>query len=197
MDKLINILKLFHENNYIGEDVSQLEHFVLAAQYAEDEYPSDKELIVAAFLHDIGHQPDCHGKDTMVDENGQNLGVQNHETIGENYLRDMGFSERVCKLVGNHVKAKRYLALVNQSYSEKLSHASSKTLALQGGIMSEYDAELFKKEKYFDDSITVRKYDELSKDITKLKKPLWDLFEHYINLTRVVLNGQSSTVNTY
>jgi putative nucleotidyltransferase with HDIG domain len=189
MDKLISILKFSHENNYIGENVSQLEHFILAAQYAEDEYPLDTELIVAAFLHDIGHQPDCHGKDTMVDENGQTLGIHGHEIIGENYLRTMGFPERVCKLVGNHVKAKRYLACTNESYHKKLSQASSKTLALQGGIMSKNEAELFEKEKYFNDSITVRKYDELSKDISKLRKPLWELFEHYVNLTRIVLNG--------
>lgn len=188
MDKLISILECSHRNNYIGEDVSQLEHSILAAQYAEDEYPSDTELIVAAFLHDIGHQPDCYGKDMMIDENGQSLGIHDHEIIGENYLRTMGFPERVCKLVGNHVKAKRYLAYINGSYPEKLSHASSKTLALQGGVMSKDEVELFEKEKYFNDSITVRKYDELSKDISKLRKPLWELFEHYISLARIILD---------
>jgi len=100
MDKLKSILMLSHKNDYIGEGVSQLEHFILAAQYAEDEHPNDNQLIVAAFLHDIGHQPDCDGKDRMVDENGQILGIQNHETVGENYLRKMGFPERVCNLVG-------------------------------------------------------------------------------------------------
>jgi len=89
------------------------------------------------------------------------------------------------------------LAFVNQTYSEKLSQASLKTLELQGGIMSENDAKLFENEEFFKDSITIRKYDELSKDITKLKKPLFELFDHYINLTRTVLDGKSFVVDIY
>ena len=45
-----------HKNNYIGEGISQLEHAILTAIEAEENYPNDYELIVASFLHDIGHQ---------------------------------------------------------------------------------------------------------------------------------------------
>jgi 2-amino-1-hydroxyethylphosphonate dioxygenase (glycine-forming) len=35
------------------------------------------------------------------------VGRVGHETIGEEYLRDLGFGKKVSRLVGSHVAAKR------------------------------------------------------------------------------------------
>jgi hypothetical protein len=38
---------------------------------------------------------------------GQSVGKRSHDAIGELYLRDLGFPEKVCVLVGAHVVAKK------------------------------------------------------------------------------------------
>lgn len=38
---------------------------------------------------------------------GKSVGRVGHEIIGEEYLRGLGFGEKVCRLVGSHVAAKR------------------------------------------------------------------------------------------
>jgi putative nucleotidyltransferase with HDIG domain len=186
MEQIDNIMKKSQYNNYIGENITQLEHAILAAMYAEEEFPYDMELIVGAFLHDIGHQ--LIGVN-MISSDGKILGVKNHETRGAIFLKGLGFSEKICNVVANHVRAKKYLAYIDSYYIFKLSDASYKTFILQGGMMTETDANEFTKEKYFNESIHVRKYDEMAKDITKLKKPLWELYDNYISMVKKVLLG--------
>jgi putative nucleotidyltransferase with HDIG domain len=186
MENITKLMKESHVNNYIGENVSQLEHSILAAQEAEHEFPLDSELIVGAFLHDIGHQLGS-DEQSMVDSDGVILGIVDHETVGANFLKQIGFSDRICTVVGNHVRAKRYLAYLDSTYLSKLSDASRKTYILQNGTMSYDDAMQFTQEKYFKESLLIRKYDELAKDVTKLNEPIWKLFDHYINMCHLVL----------
>ena len=63
-------------------------------------------------------------------------GIKSHEKIGGDFLRDLGFPERIAKLVENHVQAKRYLTFKYPEYFEKLSKASLQTLSYQGGPMN-------------------------------------------------------------
>ena len=53
----------------------------------------------------------------------------------------------------------------NQKYYQILSQASKVSLHLQGGVMNEDEAEKFEKEKFFDDAIKLRKFDEAAKKI--------------------------------
>jgi predicted HD phosphohydrolase len=41
-------------------------------------------------------------------DSAENVGRVGHEAIGAQYLRSLGFSETVCRLVNSHVAAKRY-----------------------------------------------------------------------------------------
>jgi len=41
--------------------------------------------------------------------NGQSVGKRSHDAMGEAYLRNLGFPDKVCKLVGAHVVAKKYV----------------------------------------------------------------------------------------
>src|ERR1700733_6043886 len=56
--KITEEIMHYYEKNggeeYSGEKLSQLEHMVQAAQLAEEQ-GQDEEVILAAFLHDIGH----------------------------------------------------------------------------------------------------------------------------------------------
>jgi hypothetical protein len=44
---------------------------------------------------------------TFNQEGAENVGRIGHEIIGAQYLRSLGFSETVCRLVNSHVAAKR------------------------------------------------------------------------------------------
>jgi phosphonate degradation associated HDIG domain protein len=144
--------------DYIGEPVSQLEHMVQCAQLAQGEgFP--EEVILAAFFHDIGHL--CAGSN-QAPMGG--YGVMRHEQIGAAYLRKMGFSEVVARLVEYHVQAKRFLTGRYPAYYDKLSDASKKTLEYQGGSMTAAEAEAFEADPLFALSIRMREWDERAKE---------------------------------
>jgi phosphonate degradation associated HDIG domain protein len=152
---LINIILTKGQADYIGEPVSQLEHAVQAAQLAERAGESD-EVIVAALFHDIGHM--IESAETMG-----GYGNADHEGLGAEYLKDLGFSDTVCSLVHGHVQAKRYLTYKHPAYYEKLSEASKQTLEYQGGRMTEVEAEEFEGELLFALHLKMRAWDEQAK----------------------------------
>jgi phosphonate degradation associated HDIG domain protein len=143
---------------YAGEKVSQLEHMSQAAQLAMDE-GYDDEVILAAFLHDVGHLLPIHDESESM--NG--YGMMDHEKVGAEYLRRVGFSERLCKLIASHVNAKRYLTFKDPEYYNQLSEASKKTLEYQGGRMKEAEAMQFEADPLFDLYIKMRRWDEAAK----------------------------------
>ena len=166
VNEIFNLYKNYGEDDYIGEPVSQIEHMCQAADFAKEE-GYDEEVILAAFSHDIGHFCFRESSDSM-----DGYGTIKHEKIGADYLRTKGFSERIAKLVENHVSAKRYLTFKNPNYFSKLSEASKKTLEFQGGIMTKEEAEKFENDDLFELSIKMRMWDEAAKEINK---PLPDI----------------------
>ena len=117
--------------DYIGEPVSQLEHSLQTAALAQ-QAGADNETVIAALLHDIGRFiPSAGTMPKMIAPDGMYIGRESHEVLGENYLRQLGFSEKLCELVGAHVMAKRYLTAVDVAYYEGLSPSSKATLRFQ------------------------------------------------------------------
>ena len=143
---------------YAGEKVSQLEHMCQAAQFAMEE-GYDDEVVLAAFLHDVGHLLPMHDESESMD----GYGMMDHEKVGADYLRKLGFSERMCRLIASHVNAKRYLTWKYPEYYEQLSGASKKTLEFQGGRMEEPEAKNFEADPLFDLYIKMRRWDEAAK----------------------------------
>ena len=143
---------------YAGEKVTQLEHMVQAAQLAEVQ-GFDEEVVLAAFLHDIGHICEAGHGDNEMD----GFGIKNHEEIGADYLLSKGFSKKLARLVESHVEAKRYLTFKYPEYYNQLSDASKKTLEYQGGPMEEDEANAFEQYPLFDLIIKMRKWDEEAK----------------------------------
>ncbi len=173
VEQLFSLYKLYGEEDYIGEPVSQLEHMCQAAQLAE-ELGYDQEIILAAFFHDIGHL--C--EHIMPVEQMDGVGVVDHESIGMNFLLKMGFSTRIGLLVKSHVDAKRYLTFKYPDYFQKLSDASKITLEFQGGIMSEEEASAFENDPFFEDYIIMRTLD----DRAKIAGVLLPDLEHFKNM---------------
>ncbi len=157
-EEIIQLYQQYGDEDYDGEPVSQTSHMIQCAMLAMEE--GDIDITIGAFLHDVGHLL----KHNLQTEAMGSFGVVNHEGIGAAYLKERGFSERVCAVVANHVAAKRYLVATDKMYASKLSPASKETLKWQGGAMTEDEVATFKQHPFFNDIIKVRLWDEKAKD---------------------------------
>jgi len=174
LENLFTLYKKYGDYDYIGEKVSQVEHMIQAAMIAEEE-KQEKDVILACFLHDIGHLIGI-DKNLKSDE----FGTFDHEHVGSEYLRDIGFKYPIPELVINHVAAKRYLTYKYPEYYEKLSNASKNTLKQQGGPMSDKEATEFENNPLFNLSLKMRTYDEKAKIENLVLKPI-DFYFNLIN----------------
>lgn len=136
VSELFSFITAQGDADYIGEPVSQLEHSLQAAHFAEKS-GADEDTILGALLHDIGRFiPAADTMPAIIAPNGTYVGREAHEIIGEKYLRELGFSEKTCQLVGAHVIAKRYLTGVDAKYYDGLSQSSKTTLKYQVSLIS-------------------------------------------------------------
>jgi len=179
-NEITSLFEKYGDEDYDGEPVSQTSHMIQCATLAINK-GEDTELVLGAFLHDIGHLL----KHEQQTEAMGNYGVVNHEGIGAAYLRTKGFSDRICAVVEKHVDAKRYLVATQPGYKEKLSEASLKTLEYQGGPMTEEEAIVFKRKPFFNEIIQVRLWDEQAKDTKAVTLPL----RHFAQLISEYLSG--------
>jgi len=140
---------------YFGERVTQLQHALQTAHLAACA-GADDELVLSALLHDIGH--------LLGGRLDADLGVIAHDQSCVEWLRQRGFSSRVIALISGHVAAKRYLVATNPNYRDRLSEASTRTLRLQGGPMSQEEVTAFESNPHFKDMLRLRSWDEMAKD---------------------------------
>lgn len=183
LQRAILFLSNVEKIDYIGEPVSQLEHALQCAYFAEQSGHSD-EVILASLFHDIGHFA-SHSKQFQMAE----LGVVNHEWIGAKLAYEVGFSAKVALLIGNHVNAKRYLASKKANYYERLSEASKRTLDFQGGRMQAREMVALEHHPYFREILQVRINDEKGKALD-LNVPT---LEYYLPLIKQHIQDNIAT----
>ncbi|TAL61743.1 MAG: HD domain-containing protein [Legionella sp.] len=159
MDFLFQRFTNAGQADYIGEPISQIEHSLQCAYFAEKAGHSE-EVILASLLHDIGHFFPNTEQYKMAD-----LGTVHHEWIGAKLAYDLHFSPKVALLIGHHVDAKRYLAAKKSNYYTRLSLASQQTLSYQGGPMLQEELQTFEQLPLFKEILQVRINDEKSKEI--------------------------------
>jgi predicted HD phosphohydrolase len=113
-------------------------------------HSGDLELAVAGLVHDIADavDPDDHS---------------DHDVRGAALVRDL-FGERVARLVGAHVVAKRYLVATEPQYRKGLSLRSAETLALQGEGLDRDQMGRLRGDPDFEAIISLRRADERAKD---------------------------------
>ncbi|KAF9767349.1 hypothetical protein IL306_000091 [Fusarium sp. DS 682] len=150
---VILVLQASENTPYIGEHISQLQHSLqCAAQAASASPPVDEATQIAALLYDIGQFAPAKDLRKLTGGEAKNLGGQGigtsvgkvrHETLGAQFVLALGFPHKVARPVESHVAAKRYLCAVDKAYLNKLSDASKKSLAYQGGPMTEIEREEF------------------------------------------------------
>ena len=170
---IISVLRASENTPYIGEPISQLQHSLQCAAQAASTSPAvDEATQIAALLHDIGQYAPAKDLRKLTGGEAKNLGGQStgmsvgrvgHETLGGQFLLALGFSQKVARLVESHVDAKRYLCAVDKDYMNKLSDASKKSLAYQGGPMSGDEKERFGSDKWCNEMCQLRKWDDEAK----------------------------------
>ena len=143
---------------YAGEKVTQLEHALQCAHFAELE-TKDKDLILAALLHDFGHI--FHEEKELPNSLNQNLDDK-HELNAYHWLKE-NISEKVAELAKLHVAAKRFLCSTDKNYFDKLSLISQKSFNDQGGFMSKNELNNFESSPYKIEAIRLRKWDDKAK----------------------------------
>jgi [1-hydroxy-2-(trimethylamino)ethyl]phosphonate dioxygenase len=172
-----NIVARRGADSYLGEPVTISQHMLQAAHLAESEAASE-DLVAAALLHDIGHYTGEFGEDYIEQ------GIDNqHDEAGARVLERF-FPPLVTECVRLHVAAKRYLCATEPGYFDRLSDASVRTLALQGGPMSAEEVADFRANPHFNEAVRVRRWDEAAKE-PDMRVPG---FEHYIALLQQVVD---------
>ncbi|KAJ5515184.1 hypothetical protein N7527_006744 [Penicillium freii] len=93
---------LARQGDDIRESISQLEHCLQAAHQAHKAVGNCR--FVTRYWFPLESTKEVR---MNICESMENVGGVGHEAIGASYLRALGFSEAVCRLVNSHVAAKR------------------------------------------------------------------------------------------
>jgi phosphonate degradation associated HDIG domain protein len=141
---------------YSGEPVTQLEHALQTAHFAEQSDAGDA-LVTACLLHDLGH---------LLNEQGETptlRGIDDtHQYYALPFLRGL-LPDAVLDAIRLHVDAKRYLCAANSTYCARLSEDSRRSLALQGGPLNPEAAKAFLDQRGARDAVLLRQWDDLAK----------------------------------
>lgn len=171
--EVLHVYRTQGSSRYGGENVSQLEHALQAAYFAENE-GAPPALIAAALLHDVGHL--LHDLPTDAPDHGID---DRHEALGAKWLASR-FGRAVCEPVNLHVGAKRYLCATNPGYFSLLSAPSIQSLALQGGPMSATESRRFEQHPFYRDAVRLRRWDDAAK-VEQLITPCLEHVAQYLD----------------
>ncbi|WP_203142688.1 phosphonate degradation HD-domain oxygenase [Marinobacter mangrovi] len=141
-----------------GEHCTQYEHMAQCGWWA-DQRGCKEPLVLAAFLHDIGH---LIAEDQALPERDR-WGYRFHDSLGADWLEARGLPATVTNPIRLHVQAKRYLVATRPGYADGLSAASRVTLAQQGGPYDAAACRQFEAHPGSADAVVLRELDELGK----------------------------------
>jgi phosphonate degradation associated HDIG domain protein len=168
MLSLADIEQLFADHGaaqYSGEPVTQLEHALQTAHFAEQSGAADA-LVTASLLHDLGHLLNQQGETPTL------RGIDDtHQYFALPFLRGL-FPDAVLDAIKLHVDAKRYLCHADAGYRAKLSEDSKRSLALQGGVFDAAGAAAFLAQRGAPDAVLLRQWDDLAKQPDLSTPPL-------------------------
>lgn len=155
-EAIIELMTSRGGESYFGEPVTVLEHCLQAALFAQQATSSDK-LIAAALLHDAGHL--LHQESEDVADRGIDT---RHEELAVQMLA-AHLPAAVTEPIRLHVAAKRYLCFADPAYLNALSSSSVLSLKLQGGPMSDEEAESFLALPHAREAVALRHWDDEAK----------------------------------
>ena len=158
VNEIARLLRVRGDSQYGREPVSQLEHALQCAHLAEQAGAST-DLVVAALLHDLGHLLAAE-RDHRADDDQSCDDL--HQYIALPFLRGL-LPDTVLEPIRLHVDAKRYLCHAEAGYWDNLSPASKRSLELQGGVFTAFQAEQFLHLSFATDAVRLRRWDDLAK----------------------------------
>ena len=165
IDDICGVFAAKGDRMYSGEPVTQLEHALQTATLAQNA-GADPALITAALLHDLGHMLNDQG------ETPTERGIDDiHQYAALPFLRPT-FGDDVLEPIRLHVDAKRYLCAKRAGYYDALSLDSKRSLALQGGIYSPSDADIFAARVGASRAVELRVWDDAAKTAGAKTPPL-------------------------
>lgn len=126
-----------------------LDHSLQTAHVLRTSHPDDVELQLAGLVHDIGHLLPPHRDDA-------------HADVAAIFVRPV-LGDRIAELVRLHVPAKRYLVTTDVRYRAELDRGSVVSLEQQGGDMSRGEISDFESDRFFADSLALRRADDAGK----------------------------------
>jgi predicted HD phosphohydrolase len=148
LPELLDLLaSMASESSEETAGLSDLDHGLQCAFELARARPDDPELQLAGLVHDIGHR---FGPD------------EDHGVLGAERVREL-LGDRVAGLVEAHVPAKRYLVTTDASYRSQLSAESTRTLAVQGGVLGADELSSFMSCRYAADALELRRADDAAK----------------------------------
>ena len=146
---------------FYDEAVTQMEHALQCAALADAE-KADDATVLGALLHDFGHfLQDEHAGDTSFLTSDLL-----HEEVGAAFL-DHFLDASITDPIRHHVVAKRYLCAVDSEYHDALSRASQRSLALQGGPLSQAEVDAMQSWPNLDRIVRIRRWDDQAKTAGK------------------------------
>lgn len=155
-DDIARLFARHGSTQYSGEPVTQTEHALQTAWFAE-QAGADEQMITAALLHDLGHLLHDQGETATA------RGIDDlHQFSVVPFLRGL-FGDRVIDAIRWHVDAKRYLCATRPDYQAALSADSQRSLALQGGVFSTDEAQAFMARPHAEDALRLRLWDDQAK----------------------------------
>lgn len=183
LNDIRTLFEIYGPRSYGSEAVTQMEHALQSAYLGEQEGAS-KELVVAAFLHDLGHMLGTNkGGDAQTTRKNDDL----HQFVALPFLRPV-FPSAVVEPIGMHVEAKRCLCAIDPTYHAGLSPQSVRSLEQQGGIHTPEQAAEFHQKPFAADALRLRRWDDLAKVPGASMPP----FEHYFAMVTELYGRQSS-----
>jgi phosphonate degradation associated HDIG domain protein len=182
-DDICELFERHGDISYSGEPVTQRQHALQCAMFAEQEKAGDA-LVAAALLHDLGHLLNAQG------ETPTERGIDDvHQYFVLPFLRPV-LPDSVLEPIRLHVDAKRYLCAVDEGYYDRLSADSKRSLALQGGVFSPEQADAFSNKPYAADAVRLRQWDDAAKDQALHTPGL----EHFLEAVKRVMKSATSTM---
>lgn len=190
LDDIRALFEQYGESAYGKESVTQLEHALQSAYLGERE-GAGRNLVVAAFLHDLGHllgMSKHRGDANFSTDDGSKFGTGDdlHQYVALPFLRPV-FPDAVVEPIGLHVEAKRCLCAIDPGYRARLSPLSVHTLELQGGTYTPTEAEAFQRRPFAADAMRLRRWDDAAK-VAGAKTPP---FAHYFSMVEQAYRQQA------
>ncbi|HVU72558.1 MAG TPA: HD family phosphohydrolase [Mycobacteriales bacterium] len=131
------------------EPVDELDHALQTAALALAA-EADRDLVLAALLHDCGRAPAVASAHAGVP----------HEQSARAWIGER-FGERAGWLAGAHVAAKQHLVATDPGYAGALSEASVASLAVQEDRSADLSG--FVTHPWWDDALRLRRWDDAAK----------------------------------